>query len=102
MPRCRVSLLLLLSLGAAIAQVPAPFAELPYLQLGDAPALARQETMTVLWHAEAPGDWAVEVRGPKQQAWRGLGAPAVQTVDAPGIPKHQVYRARLTGLTPGE
>ncbi len=81
---------------------PGTFVELPYLQLGDAPALAKQESMMVLWHTETAGVWTVQVRAPKEKTWRPMAAPTVQTVDAPGIAKHQVYRARLTGLKPGE
>ncbi len=97
------SLVLLLLAGVLSAQTPDVFVEKPYLQLGDVPKLAAQESMVVLWHTEqTAGAWSVEVRAAKSTTWRVSATPIAQTVDAPGIPTHQVYRAKLTGLAPGE
>jgi 3',5'-cyclic AMP phosphodiesterase CpdA len=80
-----------------------PFLEKPYLQLGNAPKLSNPESLMLLWHA-APDvtGWGVEVRTSKDSSWRAMEAPAAQSVNAPGIPPHAVYRVRLTGLVPGE
>jgi 3',5'-cyclic AMP phosphodiesterase CpdA len=93
------------------AQNPPLFIEKPYLQLGDAPQLTTPETMMLLWHTAEPGAWSVEVRTSRSKTWQAMAAPAFQTVaaiaavtapPAQAIPQHYVYRARLTGLTPGE
>jgi predicted phosphodiesterase len=100
-----------------------PFLEKPYLQLGDAPNLSASESLVLMWHtADAPSDWRVELRTSKDSAWRSAGQPTSQLVSAPAgqpavagrdgakkdapaspaIDAHMVYRARLTGLPPGE
>jgi 3',5'-cyclic AMP phosphodiesterase CpdA len=72
-----------------------PFVQEPYLQLGDSQDPA---SMMVLWHTEdAESVWSVEVAGSA-----GDPAPASQAVCAPETERHLVYRARLTGLVPGE
>ena len=78
-----------------------PFLEKPYLQLGDRPAEASSEALSLVWHA-APGSgpWRVELRG-GGGAWRDMAAPTGREVAMPGTPVHQVYRAELAGLTPG-
>jgi 3',5'-cyclic AMP phosphodiesterase CpdA len=99
------------------------FLEKPYLQLGDAPKLSASESLVLMWHTEnAPSDWKVEVRTSKDPAWRAMAAPTFQEISAPAgaaavagkdgakkdapashaIEAHLVYRARLTGLPPGE
>jgi hypothetical protein len=94
---------LLFIAGLLSAQTPEIFVGKPCLQLSDAANLAAQESMVVLWHTElATGAWSVEWHGSKSQTWRPVPAPVAQTVGAPGIPKHQVDRAKLTGLAPGE
>jgi 3',5'-cyclic AMP phosphodiesterase CpdA len=96
------TLILLLLTGFLSAQTPEPFIEKPYLQLGDVPKPAAGESMVLLWHTEeTTGAWAVKVRNGASGTWRPMAAPVAQTVDAPGIPTHQVYRAKLTGLLPG-
>jgi hypothetical protein len=102
---------------------PEPFLEKPYLQLGDSPKLAASESLVVLWHtANKPAAWRVDVRTSRDKDWRAAGSAASQLVwapegqpavagkdgakkDAPAPPaveSHLVYRARLTGLVPGE
>ena len=85
------------------ASADSPFLEKPYLQLGDAPKLSNPESLMLLWHS-APDltGWAVEVRTSKDSAWRAMSEPTAQSVNAPGIPPHMVYHARLMGLVPGE
>lgn len=78
-----------------------PFLEKPYLQIGDAPTSA--ETMVLLWHTEADSSgWSVEIRTTRDGEWRQARAPTAQKVEASGIPPHLVYRAKLSGLVPGE
>ena len=99
------------------------FLEKPYLQLGDAPHLSGTESLVLMWHtANTPSDWKVELRTSKDSAWRAAGQPKAQVISAPAgqpavagkdgakkdapasaaIDEHLVYRARLTGLAPGE
>jgi len=95
----------------------------PYLQLGDAPALAKHESLILLWHTSGKtAAWSVEVRTAKDSNWRKMSEPQATTVSAPagppevagknaakkdgpgspGIPRHLVYRASLTNLEPGQ
>lgn len=94
----------LLTLAVAAGLGAQTFIEKPYLQLGDNPKPAKAESMVLLWHAADAdaGRWKVELSGGDAKKWRAAEAPAGQLVDAPGIPKHYVYRARLTGLEPGQ
>jgi predicted phosphodiesterase len=96
--------LVLSLLGPVAAQTPAgPFVEKPYLQLGNLPHAAAGESLALLWHAgDEKGEWVVEVKTRKDDAWRNGATPASQTVKAPGIEPHRVYRATLVGLPPGE
>jgi 3',5'-cyclic AMP phosphodiesterase CpdA len=100
-----------------------PFLEKPYLQLGDSPALSASESLVLMWHTEnMPADWKVDVRTSKDSDWRTAEPPMSQVISAPagqpavagkdGVKKdapasaaiaaHLVYRAKLTGLMPGE
>jgi hypothetical protein len=102
---------------------PDAFLEKPYLQLGDAPTLAASESLMLLWHTKnIPEMWEVQVRTSKDSTWRGAGAAQSQVVSAPAgepaiagkdgakkdapaspaIEPHLVWRARLTGLIPGQ
>jgi Phosphodiesterase/alkaline phosphatase D len=117
------SLLFLALLPGQAVRVEAPFLEKPYLQLGDSPKLSSPESLLLLWHTDnTPAEWTVEVRTSKDSTWRAadrvwsqtVAAPAGQPViagkngaksDMPGSPAiapHLVYRARLTGLLPGQ
>ncbi len=88
------------------AQTSAPpedFLARPYLQLGDSPQLASSESLLLLWHtANTEATWNVELRTSRDSRWRAADRPWSQKIEAPGIPAHFVYRARLTGLVPGE
>jgi 3',5'-cyclic AMP phosphodiesterase CpdA len=100
-----------------------PFLEKPYLQLGNVPELSTSESLVLMWHTEnIPSDWKVEVRTSKDSQWRTAGRPTSQVVSAPAgepavagkdgakkdapaspaIDPHLIYRAKLTGLVPGE
>jgi acid phosphatase type 7 len=80
-----------------------PFLEKPYLQLGDNPKLAKQETLALLWHTTGNrADWSVEVRERDGTAWRKMPAPQPEVVDVRTVPKHYVWRVTLSGLAPGE
>ena len=69
----------------------------PYLQIGRVPG-----TLQLLWHAaEADAEWSVEVRDGSGGDWRGGEAPTFRTVAVAGVERHRVYRAPLSGLTPG-
>jgi hypothetical protein len=77
-----------------------PFLATPYLQLGESPA---PDELTLLWHAddvEAP--WSVEVQSPVDAPWKPAGGPSNRRIIFDGVERHRVYRAVLTGLTPGE
>src|SRR5262245_10274010 len=117
---------LLLAAALLLSQTPQsaqPFLEKPYLQLGDAPKLSASESMVLMWHTgNTQSEWKVEVRTSKDSTWRTAGQssslvvsapagePAVAGKDgakkdapaSPAIDPHLVYRARLTGLVPGE
>jgi hypothetical protein len=105
--RCLPALaLLLLALAAcAVEHGPQPaglFLVKPYIQLGDAPRPASEESLTVLWHtADRDADWTVELRPAGTAAWRAVESPTARRVAVPGIPPHRVYRAALRGLPPG-
>src|SRR5579862_1295232 len=77
-----------------------PFIADPYLQLGDARGLQKSETLALLWQTpDEPADWIVEIkRGP---LWRKMAAPSSRRIAVGGIEPHLVWRATLTGLTPG-
>ena len=90
------------SLAAALFGQDA-FLEKPYLQLGNSPKLSTSESLVLMWHtADAEAEWRVEVRTSQDEKWRGVETPTAQTVNAPGIAPHRVYRAQLTRLVPGE
>ncbi len=95
--------ILFLSALFAFGQTSDTFIEKPYLQLGDSPKLAASESLVLLWHTvENTDKWSVEVKTSKDgNKWRAVAAPNSTLVDAPGIDKHLVYRAHLTGLVPG-
>jgi 3',5'-cyclic AMP phosphodiesterase CpdA len=105
-PKLLRAFLFLIPIAFLLSQTPAsddPFVEKPYLQLGDSPKLAKSESLSLMWHTGIePADWKVELRTSKGSKWRPAGAPLPQAVLAPGIAPHLVYRARLTGLVPGE
>jgi len=87
-----------------------PFLEKPYLQLGNAPKLAAQESLVLMWHtANTPAEWSVEVKTSKDAKWRAAAKPASQVASAPAGPAasdpiepHLIYRANMTKLVPGE
>src|SRR5215475_13180175 len=77
-----------------------PFLQEPYLQLGDARDLQKSETMALLWHTgDERSAWTVEIK--KGPLWRKMAAPTSRRIAVTGIEPHLVWRATLTGLTPG-
>jgi hypothetical protein len=72
----------------------------PYLQLGDAPRVAKQERLDLLWHTEdREAAWVIEVKAGK--GWVAQSAPSYRRLEAPPLPAHRIYRATLNHLTPG-
>lgn len=93
----RLASLFLLSLSLRAA---GPFIAEPYLQLGDARGLQKSEMLALLWQtADEPADWTVEIK--RGRLWRKMEAPSSRRVAVAGIEPHRVWRATLTGLTPG-
>ncbi len=93
----RIASLLFLSLCLFAA---GPFLAEPYLQLGDARGLQQSETMALLWQTpDEQADWTVEVKG--GLTWKKMQPPTNRRVAVNGIEPHRVWRATLTGLTPG-
>lgn len=79
------------------------FIEKPYLQLGDSPKLATPESLMLLWHTrDQPAAWTVQVQTSADRQWRDVEAPKPQKIDVSPVEPHLVWRARLTGLPPGE
>ena len=57
----------------------------------------------LLWHTtNEPADWKVELRTSQDKTWRAMAPPSEQRIAVKTIDPHRVYRAELTGLTPGE
>ncbi|HJV49098.1 MAG TPA: metallophosphoesterase [Geothrix sp.] len=91
---------LLLLLLAALLQAQDAFLVNPYLQLGDAPRLAAQERLDLMWHsADAEATWSVEVRGAK--GWVVQAPPTFHRLDVPPLAPHRIYHATLHHLVPG-
>jgi predicted phosphodiesterase len=83
-----------------------PFIAEPYLQLGDARELQKSETMALLWQTpDEKADWSVELKLPlgkiRTPIWKKTAPPVSRRVAVDGIEPHLVWRATLTGLTPG-
>src|SRR6516162_2819517 len=92
--------LLALLVASLALRAAGPFLAEPYLQLGDARGLQRQETLALLWQTpDDSSDWIVEVKG--QLTWHKMAAPTSRRIAVAGIEPHRVWRATLTGLTPG-
>jgi hypothetical protein len=66
------------------------------------PRAGTAERLSLLWQADdAETDWAVEYRCGVDPAWRPTPVPAPRRIAVPGVAPHRLYRAALTGLTPG-
>ena len=82
------------------AQRVGPFLATPYLQLGEDP---QPDDLTLLWHADdVDADWSVDVQSPTGTDWRPITSPTNRRVILDDVEHHRVYRAILSGLTPGE
>jgi acid phosphatase type 7 len=54
-----------------------------------------------LWHTpDEEACWTVRLRKGDAEPWREV-PPVPRRITLPGVPSHRVYRAELTGLTPG-
>ena len=74
----------------------------PYLQLGDSPQIRQAEQMVVMWQTAAvDAEWGVDWRSVDAGEWTASAAPKSTNVVVEGIEPHRVFRATLTGLTPG-
>jgi len=72
----------------------------PYLQLGDAPKVAAQERLDLLWQTEdRDAAWSVEVRS--THGWVPQATPTFRRLDAPPLAPHRIYRTTLKALVPG-
>ncbi len=104
----RIILVLLVFSSAALTIGPGTacagdFLVQPYLQLGDAPKPENPESMELLWHTgDIDARWSVEIRQGDPSGWRSAGPVTWVTVAVETIELHRVYRARMTGLRPGE
>jgi acid phosphatase type 7 len=93
-------------LRAAFGAGKGAFQVKPYLQPGD-PSNAGQdgkESLTLLWQSADRADvdaWAVEVRAEPDGPWREAAPPSSRRVAVDGVPPFRLYRAALTGLSPG-
>ena len=85
----------------SLLQAQDPFLVKPYLQLGDAPRIAKSERLDLLWQTEdRDGAWTVEVQGPK--GWQPQAVPTFRTLNAPPLAAHRIYRSVLRHLAPGQ
>ncbi len=92
-----LALVLTVCLGSAPGKT---FIVEPYWQLGNSPHLANPESMVLMWHTtDAPADWAVEIRN--ASGWIKQAAPAHTRVAVGNFPPYRIYRATVSGLTPG-
>jgi predicted phosphodiesterase len=92
--------LLLLSLPAA-AETTSPFIVSPYVQLGDSPRLAREESLEILFHASDKDElWKVEYSA-NAKLWQPAETRLLRRITMGEIPPHRVYGAQLKKLAPG-
>lgn len=90
-------------LAAEEAEANGPFLVRPYVQLGDSPRAAPEESLTVMWHATPNlGAWSVEFRSAGSTAWTPAGPCAGARIAVDGIPEHEVLSSLLKPLKPGK
>jgi acid phosphatase type 7 len=78
-----------------------PFLVRPYVQLGDAGRLARDEQLVLLWHAAEGNDsWEVVFRQVGAAAWSEAKRISSTRVAARSVPPHRVFEALLAPLRP--
>lgn len=79
-----------------------PFLVRPYVQLGDSPRAAPEESLIVMWHAVPNrGDWSVEFRSGGATTWLPAGRCSRTRIAVEGIPEHHVLQSLLKPLKPG-
>jgi len=93
--------LILLALSLPLLAKDPFFFEKPYLQLGDRPKLASQESIELMWIGhDKDVAWTVEYKVDK--AWRNASSRILRRVDFAGAEPHRVYAATLAELKPGK
>jgi len=75
----------------------------PYVQLGDAPRSATEESLILMWHSRpGRGTWSVEFRSAGSMKWMTTDRVTSSTVSVTGIPAHDVFQCVLRPLSPGK
>jgi len=88
--------------GATTADSNDTFLVKPYLQLGAASRLRSVEQMVVMWYSTiVETDCMVEFRDGQAGDWVAADTPKYNVVVNDRIDAHKVFRATITGLTPG-
>src|SRR5262245_3119748 len=78
-----------------------PFLVKPYVQLGDAPALSREEQLVLLWHAPDRDDaWDVTFRPSGSSSWSRAAGVKGTRLALPTVPPHRVQEALSRPLPP--
>ncbi len=94
-------LFLILLSPLAAAETSSPFIVSPYVQLGDSPRLAREESLEILWHApDKDAAWKVEYSA-NGKSWLPAETRLLRRITMGEIPAHRVYGAQLRRLAPG-
>ncbi|MBS0264785.1 MAG: metallophosphoesterase [Planctomycetes bacterium] len=79
-----------------------PFLVTPYVQLGNAPRHAPQESLLVLWHAGLDSvHWRVEFRAAGTSDWIRCDRVIRTEIALPGLERFGVYEVELRPLPPG-
>ena len=98
-------LLLTVRFFFAIPQTPvtnSPFVVKPYIQLGEAAALSKRESLVLAWQSPvAPSEWAVEVMRSGETKWSRTTPPESRRIAIPSIEPHMLYKTTLSDLPPG-
>jgi hypothetical protein len=86
------------------SQTPAPvFLVKPYLQWGDAAVRGAVGGLVLHWQVdEAAADWSVDYRPGADRPWRSAELLPVRRIAVTGIAPHELHRAVLTDLVPGD
>ena len=88
--------------ASRILQEPSAFLVKPYLQWGDSPDASEGQSIEVLWHdMDVDAEWAVESSVHSSRTWKKEAVPVMRRIAVPSVAPHRLYRARLTGLEPG-
>lgn len=86
----------------ATTSLASAFLILPYLQLGDSPALSAEEKVELWWHARHDRrQWQVQVKVAGERCWREPVKAERTECDIPKMDKHLQFRAVIDQLPPG-